>query len=146
MAAFLSVNDLCFRLSNGLPLFQNISFTAQQGMLAIVGANGVGKSVLGRCLSGLLPTDSGSIQHQGQIHYVAQSGPTSAAVTVIDLFSVRRGYVAARKVEQGLDDPNLLTQALNWWELSAEIFKHLRTVGLSDEVRSDTLGFELLRR
>ncbi len=46
----------------GTPIFEDVSFGLSRGeAVAIVGANGTGKSTLLRCLMGLIPADSGVI-------------------------------------------------------------------------------------
>jgi phosphonate transport system ATP-binding protein len=50
----------------GTPIFKDISFGLSRGeAVAIVGANGTGKSTLLRCLMGLIPADAGSIDVLG---------------------------------------------------------------------------------
>lgn len=47
----------------GAPIFTEVSFGLSRGeAVAIVGANGTGKSTLLRCLMGLIPPDTGSIE------------------------------------------------------------------------------------
>ena len=48
------------------PIFENVSFGLSRGeAVAIVGANGTGKSTLLRCLMGLIPVDHGAIDVLG---------------------------------------------------------------------------------
>ena len=50
----------------GTPIFKDVSFGLSRGeAVAIVGANGTGKSTLLRCLMGLIPADSGTINVLG---------------------------------------------------------------------------------
>ncbi len=50
----------------GTPIFKDVSFGLSRGeAVAIVGANGTGKSTLLRCLMGLIPADAGSIDVLG---------------------------------------------------------------------------------
>lgn len=47
---------------NGVPIFKHVTFELTRSeVVAIVGANGTGKSTLLRCLMGLIPTDAGEI-------------------------------------------------------------------------------------
>lgn len=132
MAAFLSASNLSFRLGNGNALFKNISFTTRHSMTAIVGANGVGKSVLARCLGGELTLDEGVIQSKGRIHYVAQTVPGDRNLTVIQLFHLDVAYEAADRIVQGSTDPDDFDRAPPWWEQSVVLAQSLRTVGLDD--------------
>ena len=50
----------------GNPIFKDVSFGLSRGeAVAIVGANGTGKSTLLRCLMGLIPADAGAINVLG---------------------------------------------------------------------------------
>lgn len=50
----------------GTPIFKDVSFGLSRGeAVAIVGANGTGKSTLLRCLMGLIPADAGAINVLG---------------------------------------------------------------------------------
>lgn len=65
LPADLRVNDLAKGYS-GTPIFENASFGLSRGeAVAIVGANGTGKSTLLRCLMGLIPADAGTIDVLG---------------------------------------------------------------------------------
>ena len=49
------------------PIFSNVSFRLARGeAVAIVGANGTGKSTLLRCAMGLIPVTSGAVTLLGQ--------------------------------------------------------------------------------
>jgi len=49
------------------PIFSDVSFRLARGeAVALVGANGTGKSTLLRCLMGLIPTSEGSVHLLGQ--------------------------------------------------------------------------------
>ena len=51
---------------SGAPVFRDVSFgLSRSEAVAIVGANGTGKSTLLRCLMGLIPADAGDIQVLG---------------------------------------------------------------------------------
>ncbi len=61
----LRVTDLAKSFS-GTPIFKDVSFGLSRGeAVAIVGANGTGKSTLLRCLMGLIPADAGVIDVLG---------------------------------------------------------------------------------
>jgi len=63
----LKVNNLCFRTPTGKPLFSNLSFELRKGeALLVAGPSGVGKSSLLRCIAGLVPMDSGTIELLGE--------------------------------------------------------------------------------
>lgn len=92
------VKNLSFSYGNK-PILQDISFTANSGeVLSILGANGVGKSTLFRCILGFMPKYAGEIIVDGvslgtlsikqvaqKIAYVPQSHYTAFHYTVFDM-------------------------------------------------------------
>jgi len=70
---FLEANGLGFRLPDGRELFRDVSFKVGTGsVVALVGANGVGKTTLLRILSGELNSTAGSVQVQGGLGVMPQ--------------------------------------------------------------------------
>jgi branched-chain amino acid transport system ATP-binding protein len=65
-AAALNITDLSVRYGDAIAV-TNLSFTIAPGQtLAVLGANGAGKSSLARAISGLVPTHHGTINYNGQ--------------------------------------------------------------------------------
>ncbi|MGD1821275.1 MAG: energy-coupling factor ABC transporter ATP-binding protein [Pleomorphochaeta sp.] len=59
----LKINNLNFSFSKETPILKDISFSINKGTLCIIaGANGSGKSVLLKCIKGLLKPQSGNIE------------------------------------------------------------------------------------
>ncbi|GAA1291150.1 ABC-F family ATP-binding cassette domain-containing protein [Saccharothrix xinjiangensis] len=70
---FLDANGLAFRLPDGRELFRDVSFKVGSGsVVALVGANGVGKTTLLRILSGELTPAAGSVRVQGGLGVMPQ--------------------------------------------------------------------------
>ncbi|TWP48156.1 ABC-F family ATP-binding cassette domain-containing protein [Lentzea tibetensis] len=84
---FLEANGLAYRLPDGRELFRDVSFKVGGGtVVALVGANGVGKSTLLRLLSGELTPREGSTQVQGGMGVMPQFvGSVRDESTVRDL-------------------------------------------------------------
>jgi len=62
----------------------------QGGVLAILGANGVGKSTLLNCIVGLCRPSAGSASSRGRIGYVPQIFNTTFAFSVLDIVLMGR--------------------------------------------------------
>lgn len=64
----LTVEDLS-KSWPGLPLFSNLSFSLKRGeRVAVIGANGTGKTTILKILNGLTPPDGGTIQLGSNVH------------------------------------------------------------------------------
>jgi ATPase subunit of ABC transporter with duplicated ATPase domains len=81
------VRDLTYVHPGGGPLFDNVSFKVGDGQHAgLVGANGVGKSTLLRCIAGTAAPTSGTTQADGALALMPQQiGEAGDARTVRDL-------------------------------------------------------------
>ncbi|NUT97168.1 MAG: ABC-F family ATP-binding cassette domain-containing protein [Saccharothrix sp.] len=84
---FLDANGLAFRLPDGRELFRDVSFkVGANAVVALVGANGVGKTTLLRILSGELTPVEGSVRVQGGLGVMPQFvGSVRDSSTVRDL-------------------------------------------------------------
>ncbi len=84
---YLDANGLAFRLPDGRELFRDVSFKVGAGaVVALVGANGVGKSTLLKILSGDLTSASGGVRIQGGLGVMPQFvGSVRDGSTVRDL-------------------------------------------------------------
>lgn len=64
----LQVNHVYYGYQPNDPILKDISFSLQNHeILTILGRNGVGKTTLLKCISGLLPIENGEIQVNGQV-------------------------------------------------------------------------------
>ncbi|MEU7527849.1 ATP-binding cassette domain-containing protein [Saccharothrix sp. NPDC042600] len=84
---FLDANGLAYRLPDGRELFRDVSFkVGATAVVALVGANGVGKTTLLRILSGELTPAEGSVRVQGGLGVMPQFvGSVRDSSTVRDL-------------------------------------------------------------
>ncbi len=137
MAVLLSANSLSFRHTNGSTLFQNISFSATERLTAIVGHNGVGKSVLAQCLSGKLTPEEGSVRSCGLIHYVPQGWPGLPEESVTGIFGLTAAHKAAQRVEQGSLVTEDYVQAQSWWDATACLQQALCSASLPESLDTD---------
>lgn len=78
----------------GTPIFKDVSFGLSRGeAVAIVGANGTGKSTLLRCLLGLIPADEGDINVLGTNVVAARTFELRAMRAQIGLVSQKHNLV-----------------------------------------------------
>ena len=69
MHSIVTARDVTFELPNGRVLFQNINFTLDTKLTALVGPNGVGKTCLAKLISGESEPTLGSIRRSIQIGF-----------------------------------------------------------------------------
>lgn len=67
MSTLLTATALAFELPDGTLLFENLSFSLNTRITALVGPNGVGKSTLAKILAARLEPTSGSIRRHGTV-------------------------------------------------------------------------------
>jgi len=110
MSAVLSVQSLTYHHpGKTTPVFSNVSFSlAAQQVLCLLGPNGVGKTTLLRCITGLTNASTGHVRIQGEIThntrqqaqrvaYVSQATSSNASgLTALDMVVIgRTPYLSA---------------------------------------------------
>ena len=100
--AAINVTGAAYAHPGGSLLFSDVSFRVRSGQhAALVGANGVGKSTLLRCIVGDLPLDEGQIRADGVVALMPQSiGTGEDASTTVRALLVR--FAPRRIAEAGL--------------------------------------------
>ena len=69
----LTLHGVSYSLPQGRQLFSDLHARFDRQHTALVGRNGVGKTVLARLLAGQLEPTSGRISRAGRIHYLPQN-------------------------------------------------------------------------
>ncbi len=116
--AVVQVAGAAFAHPGGAPLFEDVGFKVRSGQhVALVGANGVGKSTLLRCIGGDLSLTEGTIHCDGTVAHMPQAIGTGeeGAATVRDLLvrfaprAVRDAALALQAAEVANADPATAT-------------------------------------
>ena len=86
----IEIRDLGVSLG-GKPILEGYSFDVGKGeVVAILGANGIGKTTLLNCMVGLRRPDAGTITKSGMIGYVPQLFQATFAFTVLEIVLMGR--------------------------------------------------------
>lgn len=92
----LEVEGICFSYGDRRVL-EDVSFSAEGGVLSILGPNGAGKSTLVKCLAGVHRPDAGTANFDGvdllgardpgslRMSYMSQEQPASTTLTVLEV-------------------------------------------------------------
>lgn len=72
MSSFIVARDLSYHLPNGRELFDDLNFTLDRGVTALVGANGVGKTVLAGLIAGDLLATRGRVRSESTVRLFRQ--------------------------------------------------------------------------
>jgi ATPase subunit of ABC transporter with duplicated ATPase domains len=98
---FAALHGVDIVLPDGRILFHDLHETLASETVGLIGANGGGKSTLGRVIAGELVPAAGRIERPGIVRYVEQqTGPTSAP-TLAHLAGLDEPLAALRRLAQG---------------------------------------------
>ena len=137
MPALLQLDHLSFHLPDGTILFHDLQFAFAPRRLGLVGANGIGKSVLARLLSGHMLPASGAVRCDGRVHYVAQELDPACFPTVAALAGVEDILDALERIAFGSIDETDYALVGDAWDAPARLQQALDGIGLG-RLRPDT--------
>lgn len=126
----LQLDHVSFNLPDGRVLFDDLNHSFSAHATGIVGANGCGKSLLGRLLSGEQDPTHGSIRREGRIHAVPQLLEPELHPTVAALAGVEHILAALERIAQGSVDDRDYALATDQWDCAARLETQLAQAGL----------------
>ncbi|HEL2981176.1 TPA: ABC-F family ATP-binding cassette domain-containing protein [Stenotrophomonas maltophilia] len=129
----LTLDRVSYRLADGRVLFSDLSFSFEPIATGLVGANGAGKSVLARLLSGRLAPDSGQVRGSNRVFLLPTPGypPTG---TVGELAGVGEALAALTRIEAGSVDEADFACVGDRWDLRDRLQQHWRALRLPDDL------------
>ncbi|RON69206.1 ABC-F family ATP-binding cassette domain-containing protein [Pseudomonas fluorescens] len=135
--AFVSLNQLGFQFANGETIFNDLNLKFDHLPTAIVGRNGVGKSVLARLIAGQLQPTTGSVASCVSVHYVAQTFIAPPGQTVADAAGATSILAALGRLNLGhasAEDFDIIGER---WDLPERLRQLLNESGLTGISASD---------
>ncbi|WP_176460915.1 ATP-binding cassette domain-containing protein [Janthinobacterium sp. PC23-8] len=130
MPALLQLDRLSYVLPDGTSLFHQLLFSFTPQRIGLVGANGVGKSVLARLLAGeTLPT-SGAVRGTGSVVYVAQELSPAHFPTVASLAGADSVLAALDRIAFGSIDEADYALVGEHWDAGVRLQQALDEIGL----------------
>ncbi|MDR1379614.1 MAG: ATP-binding cassette domain-containing protein [Synergistaceae bacterium] len=133
----ISLRDLSYILPDGRRLLENLNESFGKELAALVGRNGVGKTMLAKLMAGLLLPSSGSVLRNGSVFYLDQMTDPSVFGTVADLAQISEVLNAVRRVEKGESNPQDFDLADGNWDAEERAGQELCAAGL-DYLTPDT--------
>lgn len=129
----LTLDRVTCRLSDGRTVFSELSFTFDPVRTGLVGANGVGKSVLARILAGQRQPSSGRCRSEGRVTLLpALSGTVQGSVG--ELAGVAEVLAALARISAGSVDPADFATVDDRWDLRERLQQQWRQQGLPDDL------------
>lgn len=133
---WLHARHLGHTLPDGRVLFSNLELVLHHGATALVGRNGIGKSLLARTLAGQLPPTHGQVERYGTVAYVAQRS-TPGQGRVADLLGCAPQLEALQRIQAGSCAPADFDSLDNHWDLPQRLQQWFGRFGL-DHVALET--------
>ncbi|WP_025112453.1 ABC-F family ATP-binding cassette domain-containing protein [Pseudomonas sp. H1h] len=135
--ALVSLNQTAFQFANGEAIFNDLNLQFDHTHTAIVGRNGVGKSVLARLIAGRLQPTAGSVTCTVVTAYVAQTLIAEPGQTVADATGSAAALQALERLQRGeatAEDFDILGER---WDLPERLRQWLDDAGLPDVAPTD---------
>ncbi|HVK51283.1 MAG TPA: ABC-F family ATP-binding cassette domain-containing protein [Pseudoxanthomonas sp.] len=127
----LTLQGVSFVLPDGRALFSDLNEHFDHTPTALVGRNGVGKTVLARLLAGQLPPTSGRCVASGRVHYLAQQTSQPHAGTVAELAGLQPTFNALARIEAGSTAQEHFDTVGEQWDIHARLQQELERSGLA---------------
>lgn len=132
----LTLERVTCRLPDGRTLFSDVSFTFEPHATGLVGANGVGKSLLARVLAGALAPTAGRVVGGGRVFLLpALSGVPQGRVA--DLAGVGDVLDALDRIAAGSVAPDDFSCVDDRWDLRAQLQGLWQRAGLPADLRPE---------
>ncbi|PMQ08322.1 putative ABC transporter ATP-binding protein YheS [Pseudomonas sp. AD21] len=135
--ALVCLNQLAFQFANGETVFNDLNLQFDHTHTAIVGRNGVGKSVLARLIAGDLQPTAGSVTCTEAVAYVAQTFIAGPEQTVADATGTSCALRALRRLQRGEATPEDFDILGERWDLAERLRQRLDDAGLPDVAPTD---------
>ncbi len=127
---FLTLEGVSYVLPDGRPLFSSLDAHFDLQPTALVGRNGVGKSVLTRLLAGQLSPSAGRCLRSGRVHLLHQRSTPKPGETVAQLAGAAPVLDALARIAGGSVAAADFEQVGDGWDTAARLAAALERQGL----------------
>ncbi|MBD1581981.1 ATP-binding cassette domain-containing protein [Pseudoalteromonas sp. S16_S37] len=131
----LHAYNLSYQFGNGDTLFKDLSCTLSHQRTALVGDNGVGKSVLGKLLAKQLTPSQGSVEQCEQVALFSQETQPlmSSDITIAQFLGVDKALAALEAIARGEYEQTLFDAVAEQWQLPEQLSAQLIELGLTSD-------------
>ncbi|HCV05120.1 MAG TPA: ABC transporter ATP-binding protein [Pseudoalteromonas sp.] len=128
----LQAANLSYQHANGGQVLNNISVSLNAKTTALVGRNGVGKSVLASLLCNRLIPSSGNVVCNGQLGFYEQlvDSHTLKNKTIIDVLGLNHYFKALQQINNGHFTEHELNLLDGFWDLPERFYPELTRLGI----------------
>ncbi|MBQ4852800.1 ATP-binding cassette domain-containing protein [Pseudoalteromonas sp. MMG012] len=130
------IHNLSLQLSDGDALFHNLSWNLTASRAALVGRNGIGKSLLIKVIRGEIPPTQGDVVCHTNIGYFTQhheeKSPTST-VTIAEFLGLSASLHALDAISMGSCDPKDFATVGDNWLLAEQLKTQLNALNISTD-------------
>lgn len=132
----LKANNIQIQFADGTTLFENISCSLNHQRVAIVGRNGIGKSLLAEALVGKRELTSGSVQVSANIGHYTQipSMLLSSKTTIAQFLQIDLILEAIAKIAEGECEQALFDIVGDQWQLKEELETELARLNIPNDL------------
>lgn len=132
LPVLVSLHHMGFQFANGETLLEDLTVSFDHTPTAIVGRNGMGKSVLARLIAGELMPSSGTLKSSASVAYVPQIIDPAPKQTVAHLTGCADVLAALERLAEGHALPDDLEVIDDRWDLAERLRQALDAADLPD--------------
>lgn len=126
----LTFSHVSFAWPDGRVLFDDLTWSLPEGLTALVGRNGIGKTTLIRLALGELAPTGGSLVSPASLEYVPQDVTLAHGATVAQALGIADRIRALRAIEAGSADPAHHDALADDWTVEERALATLAGLGL----------------
>ncbi|SEJ08506.1 ATP-binding cassette domain-containing protein [Demequina mangrovi] len=130
----LSFSRVAFAWPDGRALFTDLDLAIPDGLTALIGRNGIGKSTLVRLALGELRPTAGSVVLPASVAHVPQHVAIATGTTVAEALGVAARVAALRAIEAGATDPDVYDALADDWSVEERAAAMLASLGLPTDL------------
>ena len=129
---YLNAQSLSYQFVDGVRLFENLSFTINEGITGLIRRNGCGKSLLRKVLSQQLNGTEGTVTTNCSVGYLSQLTMSTVDLTysIAEQLNVSDKLLALANIEKGSWDSHDFDLVGDDWDFADKLQRQLALLQL----------------